>query len=303
MTGVQTCALPISTFRLPAAVLVTALAVVPVWAQAPGYPQGGPSQGGFPQATPQPGYSQQDEGDSPDHAVARISVINGEVSVAHDNGDMVAASPNAPMVAGDRILTGENSRAEVQFDGTNLMRVAPGTEVRMGDLQFHHYLVQVAQGLVIVRVLQDASPENAAQVEISTPSVSLRPRHQGIYRVLVRPDGTSELTVRAGDADIFAPTGSEPLNAGQSIVSRGSANDPEFQNVNAPPYDDFDRWSADRDRVFERANETSRYVSPDVYGTEELGNYGRWSYDPDYGNVWIPTVDPEWAPYRLGRWS
>ena len=108
-----------TTFRLPAAVLVTALAVVPVWAQAPGYPQGGPSQGGFPQATPQPGYSQQDEGDSPDHAVARISVINGEVSVAHDNGDMVAASPNAPMVAGDRILTGENSRAEVQFDGTN----------------------------------------------------------------------------------------------------------------------------------------------------------------------------------------
>jgi len=246
----------------------------------------------------------QDDGDAPDHGVARISLVNGEVSVAHgDSGDMVAASPNAPMVAGDRILTGDNARAEVQFDAVNLMRVAPGTEVRLGDLQYHHYIVQVAQGLVMFRVLQDVSPENAAQVEISTPSVSLRPRRQGIYRVVVRPDGTSELTVRAGDAEIFAPTGSEPLGPGQTIISRGSTNDPEFQNVTPPPYDEWDRWSADRDRVFERAADTSRYVSPDVYGTEDLGNYGRWTNDPEYGNVWVPNVDADWAPYRLGRWS
>ncbi|MEQ1884033.1 MAG: DUF6600 domain-containing protein [Bryobacteraceae bacterium] len=260
------------------AVMLSAFAVVPVWGQAAG---------------------NVDEGDSPDHAVARVSLINGEVSVAHDNNDMVAAAPNAPMVTGDRILTGDNSRAEVQFDGANVLRMAAGTEVRMGDLQYHRYLVQVAQGMVIFRVLQDTD----AQVEISTPSVSLHPRRQGIYRILVRPDGTSELTVRAGDAEIFAPTGSEPLGAGQSIVSRGSANDPEFQNVGSPAFDDFDRWSADRDRVFDRAQESSQYVSPDVYGTEELANHGRWSYDPDYGNVWIPTVDSDWAPYRLGRWS
>ncbi|MEQ1949413.1 MAG: DUF6600 domain-containing protein, partial [Bryobacteraceae bacterium] len=257
---------------------LAAFAVVPVWGQTAGSVE---------------------DGDSPDHAVARVSLINGEVSVAHDNNDMVAAAPNAPMVTGDRILTGDNARAEVQFDSANLLRMAAGTEVRMGDLQYHRYLVQVAQGLVVFRVLQDTD----AQVEISTPGVSLHPRRQGVYRILVRPDGSSELTVRAGDAEIFAPTGSEPLGAGQSIVSRGSANDPEFQNVNPPAYDEFDRWSGDRDRVFERAAESSRYVSPDVYGTEELANYGRWSYDSDYGNVWIPTVDSDWVPYRQGRWS
>jgi hypothetical protein len=118
---------------------------------------------------------------------------------------------------------------------------------------------------------------------------------------MVRPDGTSEITVRAGEAEAFSPGGSEPLRAGQMLMARGSAYDPEIQTATAFPNDDWDRWNADRDRYFER--DMSRYVSPDIYGTEELGNYGRWTNDPQYGSVWVPTVDADWAPYRDGRWS
>jgi hypothetical protein len=201
------------------------------------------------------------------------------------------------VVAGDRVLTGDGSRAEVQFDGANLVRLAPSTEVRMGDLQYRRYQVQIAQGLVTLRVLRDSD----AQMEISTPSISMRPLRQGTYRVMVRPDGTSEITVRAGEAEAFSPGGSEPLRAGQMLMARGSAYDPEIQTATAFPNDDWDRWNADRDRYFER--DMSRYVSPDIYGTEELGNYGRWTNDPQYGSVWVPTVDADWAPYRDGRWS
>ena len=45
-----------------------------------------------------------------------------------------------------------------------------------------------------------------------------------------------------------------------------------------------------------------RYVSPDVVGAEDLDAYGRWNNDPQYGNVWVPSVDAGWAPYREGRW-
>jgi hypothetical protein len=247
----------------------------------------------------QPDFPAEDSGDAPDHGVARLSLINGNVSVAQgDSSELAGGAANAPVVAGDRVLTGEGSRAEVQFDAANLVRLAPSTEVRMGDLRYHRYQVQVAQGLATFRVLRD----NDAQVEISTPSISVRPLRQGIYRVLVRPDGTSEITVRAGEAEAFSPRASESLRPGQAMLARGSAYDPEIQTVAAYPSDDWDRWNADRDRFFERAD-ASRYVSPDIYGTEDLAGYGRWANDPAYGSVWVPTVDPEWAPYRDGRWS
>src|SRR5690242_15800566 len=76
-----------------------------------------------PQQPPQgPPQQEQQDGDAPDpdaanHGTARISIMNGDVSVRRgDNGDFVAASVNAPLVVGDRVLTGPNSISEVQFD-------------------------------------------------------------------------------------------------------------------------------------------------------------------------------------------
>jgi len=270
--------------RMWAASLILGLTGLTAWAQ------GNP---------PDPNEAASDA-DSASHGVARLSLMNGGVSVAHGNaGETVGASVNAPLVTADRVLTGANSRAEIQFDGVNSVRVAGSTEVRMGDLEYKRYQVQIAQGLVTFRVLRD----NDAQVEISTPSVSVRPVRQGTYRISVSPEGLTEITVRAGEADIASPTGSEPLRAGQTMVSRGSASDPEFRTSAAPPLDDWDRWNADRDRVFENYGEVSRNVPPDVYGAEDLGQYGRWTSDPSYGNVWVPNQDPDWAPYRDGRWS
>src|ERR1043166_8746366 len=122
-------------------------------------------------------------GDAPDRGVARISMSNGNVSVRHgDWGEVAAAAMNAPLVTTDRLVTGEGSRAEIQFDSANAIRLAPASEVRLGDLQYHRYQVQLAVGTTIFRVLRDTD----AQVEISTPSVSVRPVRKGIYRVTVK---------------------------------------------------------------------------------------------------------------------
>jgi hypothetical protein len=85
------------------------------------------------------------------------------------------------------------------------------------------------------------------------------------------------------------------------MMMRGTVAEPEFQVVAATGEDDWDRWNVDRDRVLMRSV-SGRYVSPDVYGTEDLDANGRWVRDPSYGSVWTPTVPPGWAPYRAGRW-
>ncbi len=269
------------------------------WAQP--FPQGQypPPQGQ--QGPPPQGQGQDDPADAAEHGVGRLSLINGSVSLTRgDSGESIPASINEPLVTTDRVITGQGSRAEIQFDPGSMIRLASNTEVRMGDLQYHHYLVQISQGTTLFRVLQDTD----ARIEISTPSVSVAPLRAGIYRVTVRPDGSSEITVRAGEAELNSPSGSERLPAGQTMYSRGPVDNPEFRSAAAIPYDEWDRWNADRDRFFERAPDVSRYAGPDIEGAQELSNYGRWVWDPQYGNVWTPSNEPpDWAPYRDGRWD
>ena len=154
------------------------------WAQP--FPQGQypPPQGQ--QGPPPQGQAQDDPADAAEHGVGRLSLINGSVSVTRgDSGESINASINEPLVTTDRVITGHGSRAEIQFDPGSMIRLAPNTEVRMGDLQYHHYLVQISQGTTLFRVLQDTD----ARIEISTPSVSVAPLRAGIYRVTVRPMG------------------------------------------------------------------------------------------------------------------
>jgi len=138
-------------------------------------------------------------------AVARISVLNGDVSVRRgDTGDVVAAAINAPVMADDRLLTTSSSRAEVQLDRANLIRIGQNSEVRFTGLDLRGSQLQIAIGTVTFRVLRASQ----MQVELDTPSVAVRPLREGIYRITVRDDGTSEITVRAGQAEIDSQRGS-----------------------------------------------------------------------------------------------
>jgi len=240
-----------------------------------------------------------EDDDRPERGVARISLVNGEVSVKRgDSGDWTAAAINAPLVVEDRVFTGQGSRAEVQFDYANMIRLASNAEVRLAELGYRRYIVQVARGLVTFRVLRNSE----ADVEISTPSISIRPIKRGIYRVHVREDGTTEVAVRSGEADIYTPRGTERLKSGRTLLARGTQSDPEFQSVGNLAEDDWDHWNDRRDRDLERSRSYD-YVSSDIYGAEDLDHHGRWVYDAPYGWVWSPRVSVGWAPYRLGRWS
>jgi len=230
--------------------------------------------------------------------VARISLMNGDVSVRRgDSGDWVAGVINAPLLTDDRLATGPNSRGEVQFDSANMLRFGAKAELRFTQLEYDRYQMELARGIVTYAVLRPSD----ANVEIDTPNVSVRPSKQGSYRISVNDAGETEVTARAGDVEVFTPTGTQWVRSGQTLMARGSASDPEFQIVSANPPDDWDRWSENRDRSLLQAR-SPRYVGPGITGTEDLDSYGNWVNVPEYGNVWQPTVVGDWAPYSSGRW-
>lgn len=270
--------------------LLAALAIAPICAQDPNAPP--------PQAGTDPD-GQYEAG----RAVARLSVASGDVSVRRgDSGELVAAAVNAPLMADDHVLTSANSRAEIEFDSSNVVRIGPNSDVHLAALDIHSVQIQVAAGTVMFRTLRPGQVE----VEVDTPSVGVRPMQPGAYRVTLREDGTSqtpisEITVRSGEAEIDSQRGAERLEAGQTMQARGPATDPEYQLVQAIPQDSFDRWNEERDRYF-LASQSYEHVNPAVAGGEDLDQNGRWVNDPQYGQVWQPNVPPGWAPYQNGQW-
>ncbi|MGO9259175.1 MAG: DUF6600 domain-containing protein [Bryobacteraceae bacterium] len=230
--------------------------------------------------------------------VARISLMDGDVSVRRgDSGDWVAGVINAPLMADDFISTGPNSRAEVQFDAANLLRLGANAQLHLTQLEDGHYQMEFSHGTVSYRVLR---PSNA-NVEVDTPNISIRPSKQGVYRITVNDAGETQITARVGEVEVFTPRGDEWVTTGQTLMARGAAADAEYQIVQAGPMDDWDRWNASRDQAMLQTI-SPQYVPQGVTGAEDMDQSGAWSYDPSYGNVWAPNVGPGWAPYQCGRW-
>src|SRR6202158_3606711 len=149
------------------------------------------------QYPPQSGQPQQGQNDS---GAARVSYIHGDLSTQHsDSSDWVAATLNTPVVNGDHISTGKRSRAEIQLDHANVLRMSDESTANVVTLSRTQIQVQVGQGLVNYDVLRG----NEADVEIDTPNVAVHPQQgEGSYRILVNSNGETIVDVRKGSAEI-----------------------------------------------------------------------------------------------------
>jgi len=232
--------------------------------------------------------------------VARISLIAGSVAVQRgDAAAPSAAAINAPVLGGDYLTTGDASRAEVQIDGGTIVRLGANVQMRFTHLDTAARSIQVAEGTVELRLLRGTDGNS----DIDTPSITVRPRAGGSYRVSVTGGGRTLVTVRSGDAVIVTPQGDRALTTGTTLIAEGPASSPSITTEDAIALDEFDRFNQDRDVRYERALADETYVSRDIVGAGDLNSYGRWAPDPSYGQVWIPAnVASDWAPYRNGRW-
>lgn len=235
----------------------------------------------------------------PSSGVARVSLIHGDVSTQRgDSGEWAAAVLNQPVVSGDKISTGDRSRAEVQLDYANILRLGDNSQATIATLDRTHVQIQLGQGLATYNVLKGSE----ADVEIDTPNVAIHPvLKEGVYRIEVNSNGETELIVRKGEAEISTPQGSTRVEEGEAATVRGTGEDTQYKVASAPSKDSWDSWNSDRNGIIRNAqawSHTNRYY----VGSEDLDAYGHWIYVPDYGQVWAPVAAVDWAPYRAGRW-
>jgi hypothetical protein len=233
--------------------------------------------------------------------VANVSVTQGEVAIVRgDSGEQVAADINAPLLPGDYISTAGNSRAEVQFDGISMLRLAQNTQVRFVSLTPGSREIQVASGTAELAELQGA--DGSAQID--TPSVTVRANQAGDYRVSVLPDGQTQVTVRSGSATVASAAGTQTVTPGTTLVASGPYSNPSVSLQGAIGYDAFDTFNANRNTATVASYNANQYVAPQLAGYTNFSNYGTWSNVPGYGQAWAPTNQANnWTPYSNGQWT
>jgi hypothetical protein len=263
----------------------------------------GPPPGPNGPGGPYPGGPNSDQGNpnqnSSNNGVARLSLIHGDVSTRRgDSGEWSAAQLNAPLMAGDKVSTGDASRTEIQLDYANILRLAEHTQANITNLTPKQIQIQLGHGMANYTVLRNSD----ADAEIDTPNVAIRTeRREASFRILVTADDNTEVLVRRGEVEITTPQGGTRVGANQFITIKGNGDQTQYRIGDAPARDDWDQWNTDRDRMIN--DSASRRRTNDYYtGSQDLDANGNWQNVPDYGQAWFPNVAPGWVPYSAGNW-
>lgn len=239
-------------------------------------------------------------GADPPSRVARLAYTTGAVSMSPaGDSEWVQATVNRPLTTGDRLWVDDGARAELETGGA-LVRMHAGTSVSILNLDDRITQLQLTQGVLNVRVRRIAPNQ---VFEVDTPNLAFTLREPGAYRIEVdSEDDATTIFMRRGQGEAYGDEAAYVIDSRQAYRFTGT-DLREYEYVDTPRPDDFDRWSISRDRRYDESR-SAGYVSQDVVGYQDLDDYGSWRVDATYGNVWYPDrVAIGWAPYRDGHWA
>jgi hypothetical protein len=235
----------------------------------------------------------------PPGRVGRISYLNGSVSFEPAGvTDWVPADLNRPLTIGDQIFADNGALAEIQLPEA-AFRLGSRTAFEFLNLDDRNVQVRLSEGTLNLRVRR-----LEGNFEIDTPNLAFTATQPGEYRIDTNPDNQQTyVTVRYGEGQVTGNGGAFTVHQGEEGAVAGQGQGGQYNIYQAPPSDDFDNWVLSRDQLEDRYAQ-SRYVSPEVVGYQDLGQYGDWRSAPGYGEVWVPNDVPAgWAPYHDGHWA
>jgi hypothetical protein len=230
----------------------------------------------------------------------RLSSTWGEVSFWRQGAqDWSQAQANTPLAPGDLLYTGPRGNLEIQIGSGAFVRGGPNTQLGLENQEpdFLQFKVTAGNASFDLRTI-----ETGRTVEVNTPNAVFTIENAGYYRVDVTDESTSFIARRGGQATASYPGGEAvAIEPSEDIVIEGTEG-PRVTSYVAPQLDEWDRWNYTRtDRLLDAVS--ARYVSPGVYGVDDLDVYGTWRIVPDYGAVWVPRgVSSGWVPYSTGAW-
>jgi len=236
--------------------------------------------------------------------IVRLSEVRGSVQMDRGTGDGFDKTfLNMPVVEGSRLKTGDDGRAEAEFEDGTALRIVPNSEVEftrlaLGDDGQKLSTMQLAAGTVYINYRGKKSDEFTLNFGRESATLS----EQSHFRVgLGNDQGT--LAVFKGRLNVSGQSG--PFEVDQKHSATFDLNSNRYdiaKNYEESPYDAWDKQQSEYHDRYSASN-SYRSSSPYAYGISDLNYYGSYMSVPGYGMVWQPYfLDASWSPFQDGGW-
>lgn len=241
-----------------------------------------------------------------DIRAARLTSVQGSVTVTDGSNTPVDAQVNLPLLSGTQVATGPDGQAEIEFEDGSVARLTPNSalsldrldvapgEIFTSDLSLLHglayfelratqdYVYTVNAGGDVLSPIENAT----VRIDFDQPPAS--------FAVL---DGTAQVQ-RTGYFQADVRTGETLRASGSSYTLTEQIAD-----------DSWDQWNSDMDQQAAQQSDDSTSVRDDYagaqgYGWGDLDSSGTWYDVPGEGSVWQPyaAADSDFDPYGNGAW-
>lgn len=235
--------------------------------------------------------------------IVRLSYVEGKVQLDRANGQgLQNGFLNMPISEGTRLVTGDDAKAEVQFEDGSNIRLVPNSEIDFLQLGLRSSgakftTIELKDGTAYFNFHKHDSDEftlNAAnqQVQLKRSSSFRVEVDHGVMKLAVL---NGEINV-SGNAETMAVKKNETLSLDSSAAAGSLAKE-----VSSEPWD---QWDVERDE-YGQAYATSNFYSsysPYSYGVSDLNYYGGY-YNSPWGVVWRPYyTNALWDPFADGAW-
>jgi hypothetical protein len=235
--------------------------------------------------------------------VVRLSDVQGTVEIDRDNQGFEKAFLNLPVTEGMKVRTGEDGRAQLEFEDNSALRLVPDTKIEIQKLALRDSGAKVS----VIHLLEGTayfeykgSKDDEFTVSFARKRVKLE---RAAHLRIALGDAEASVAVFTGDVDVTGPSGT--VNVAKNQTMRFDLVDDTSKlakKVEEDPFDGWDKQQIEYQQLY--SDNTYSSYSPYAYGTSDLNYYGSWYSVPGYGPLWQPYfTGAGWDPYMNGSWT
>jgi len=236
--------------------------------------------------------------------IVRLSQVDGDVQIDRNTGQgYEKAFLNLPITQGNKLRTGIDSRAEIEFEDGTTLRITPGTVVAFPELGRRDSgsrtsSLNLLEGTAYVNFRGEKADEFTFAFGREKLALT-KPAH---LRLELK-DAEATLAVFKGDVEVEGASGKVDVEKKHSATFdlAGAEHYTLANNLEPQPEDG---WDKQQDNYHTQYNAlASNSYSPYSYGASDLNYYGSFYNLPGYGMMWQPyLIGAGWDPFMNGAW-
>jgi hypothetical protein len=245
--------------------------------------------------------------------IVRLSDVEGTVQIERAPGEgLEKAFLNLPIVQGSQLKTGNDGRAEVEFEDGSTARIGPNSQLAfvhlsLGDNGEKLNTMQLNGGTFYGSVHE----KNGDEFQLKFAQESITVPQNARYRVVIGEPHAVTVAVFKGKVEATGPTGTIEILEKHTAKINPAATDAAqkdaivvAKNYDEDPLDGWDRQQNDYHERYASIGGGSDFSSPYGYGLSDLNYYGAFNMIPGYGYAWQPFfASAGWNPFMDGAWA